>query len=58
MLISVVCLLFLNVYSAQWGVQSFGEDHKYIGGYLEYIGECSVHHAESMTSGGYHECIS
>ena len=31
---------------------------QYIGGYHEYIGRCSVHRRDTMsTSGGYHEYI-
>ena len=33
-------------------------DVQYIGGYHEYIGGCSVHRRDTMsTSGGYHEYI-
>ena len=33
-------------------------DVQYIGGYHEYIGGCSVHRGDTMsTSGGYHEYI-
>ena len=40
------------------GVQYIGGYHGACGGYLEFIGGCSVHRGDTMsTSGGYHEFI-
>ena len=47
-----------NVCSVNWGIFSTSGDVQYMGGYHEYIGACSVHWRDTMsTSGEYHEYI-
>ena len=44
--------------STSGDVQYIGGNHDERGGYHEYIGGCSVHRRDTMsTSGGYHEYI-
>ena len=53
-----------DVFSVKWGFSSCIMCVQYIGGYHEYIGGCSVHWGDTMstsgmfsTSEGYHEYI-
>ena len=60
-----VCSVHRGMFSTLGDVQYIGGYHEYIGGYHdecegyhEYIGGCSVHWRDTMsTSGGYHEYI-